>query len=110
MASKYTHNKFGLQDQCSVTFMTKKGANMLFLFMNIPNNPNRSPYDSSDHVYEIMNMETGEVFLLTGSKYDNLVRSGYFHSINKTNKYMHLTDVLAKKSSLSFILTCDSLI
>jgi hypothetical protein len=110
MASRYTHNKFGLQDQCSVTFKTKKGSDMLFLFMNIPHNPSRSPYDSSEHIYEIMNMETGETFLLNGSKYDNLVKSGYFHSINRTNKYVHLTDELIKKSSLSFIVTCDSLI
>ena len=109
MLGRYTHNKFGLQDQCSVTFKTKKGANMLFLFMNIPPDPNRSPYDSSDHIYEIMNMETGELFLLNGSKYDNLVKSGYFHSISKTTKYIHLTDVLTKKSSFPFIITCDQL-
>jgi hypothetical protein len=78
--------------------------------MNMPHNPDRSPYDSSDHIYEVMNMETGELFLLTGSKYDNLVKSGYFHSINKTTKYIHLMDVLAKKSNLSFILTIDSTI
>lgn len=99
--------KFGLQDQCCATFKTKKGNDMLFLFMNVPPNKERNPLDSSDHLYEIMNMETGERFVITGSKYDNYVKSGYFHSVRNTNKYKELTDKLINGSRFSFILLCD---
>jgi len=62
--------------------------------------------DCSDFLYEIMNMESGERFVISGSKYDNHVNSGYFHGIMKTEKYVHLQDKLIEGTSLRFIYTC----
>lgn len=99
-------NRLGIDQQCRITFKTKKGNNMLFLFMEIPHNPNRIPMDCSDFLYEIMNMESGERFVISGSKYDNHVNSGYFHGIMKTEKYVHLQNKLIEGTSLRFIYTC----
>jgi hypothetical protein len=109
MASRFTQNKLGIQDQCRVTFKTKKGNDMLFLFMEIPHNPKRLGHDSGDHLYEIMNMESGERFVINGSKYDNHVRNGYFHTICRTGAYAHLTNKLLEGTSLKFIYHTDEI-
>jgi hypothetical protein len=53
-----------------------------------------------------MNMESGERFVISGGKYDNHVKSGYFHNVLKTEKYAHLQDKLIEGTSLRFIYTC----
>lgn len=103
-----TKNRLGIEDQCKLVFETKKGNSMLFTFMHIPENPKRSPYDCSDYVYEIMNMETGEKHLISGESYDKFIASGYFHSPRSTKKYESLIGTLAKESLIQVIFITDN--
>jgi len=98
-----TKNRLGIEDQCRLIFETKKGNNMLFTFMYIPENPKRPVFDCSDYIYELMNAETGEKYLMTGEKYDSHVRNGNFHSIKQTKRYEDLIDTLAKESMIKVI-------
>jgi hypothetical protein len=98
-----TKNRLGIEDQCKLIFETKKGNSMLFTFMHIPENQKRPVFDCSDYVYELMNAETGEKHLMTGEKYDNYVKIGYFHSIRQTKRYEDLIDVLAKESMIKVV-------
>jgi|688.fasta_scaffold36100_10 hypothetical protein len=103
----FTKNRLGIEEQCMVVIDTKKGNSLLFLFLNIPHNPERKPFCTDDYSYELLNMDTFERFVLSGKKYSDLVDSKYFFNIRKTAKYLPMMDDLMVKSNFNFILTCE---
>lgn len=86
-----------LEDQCSMTFKTKKGNHMLFLFLQ------RHPADLNKDRYEMLDLMTNKRHIIDCEQFNKQIDAGYFFDFARTKEYVKHQYDLVKETNLGVV-------